>query len=218
MKIGQPSWCLNKKSPRWSVDHHQHHVGLWVGWSNCQLTKKRTYGQNPRCFTNRERNNSKMNRKMTNQWKWFLYIAVYIVVQYNFYIFIIYNKQYKMCAAKIPLRNYMLPVEIYVWSVRANILSHEFNGVGEGVVGLEGLLKGGLAPSWRSSCHHIISACWHSLQFCWEWELESTRFVDSVDSILTVPCWMCLMMLYRSNNLLTILHPSFSLDCIHAGV
>ena len=64
-----------------------------------------------------------MNRKMTNRRIWFLFIAEYIAVQYNFYIFIIYNKQNKMCAAKIPLRNYMLPVEIYVWSVRANRLT-----------------------------------------------------------------------------------------------
>ncbi len=95
---------------------------------------------------------------------------------------------------------------------------HEFNCVGEGVVGLEGLPKGGLSPFWCSSRHHIIIPCWCLLWFCWEWELECTRFVVSMDSILTVPCWMCLMMLYRSNNLLTILHPPFSLDSIHAGV
>lgn len=43
---------------------------------------------------------------------------------------------------------------------------HEFNGVGEGVVGLEGLLKGGLSPSWCSSSHHIIISCWCLLWFC----------------------------------------------------
>ena len=37
---------------------------------------------------------------------------------------------------------------------------HEFNGVGEAIVGLEGLLKGGLSPSWGSSRHHIIIPCW----------------------------------------------------------
>ena len=84
-----------------SVDHHGGRIktvqdsqrtvvtimqGVWVGWFYCQLPKKsEVHTKSTELYGSRKKR-FKIKRKMTNLRKWFLFIAQYKIVRYNFYI------------------------------------------------------------------------------------------------------------------------------------
>ena len=84
-----------------SVDHHGGRIktvhdglrtvvtimqGVWVGWFYCQLPKKlEVHTKSTELYGSRKKR-FKIKRKMMNLRKWFLFIAEYKVVRYNFYI------------------------------------------------------------------------------------------------------------------------------------
>ena len=87
-KSADPSCWSNKNSPQWSVDHHHHHAGCVSGLVKLLTDKKTVRRTKSTVFYESRKKRFKNEQNNDKSTEWFLFIAEYKIVQYNFYIFI----------------------------------------------------------------------------------------------------------------------------------